>query len=127
MAKLRVPDLCIDLGTARTRIGVRGQGVVVDIPTVVAMRGPEVVAIGDEAVQMSGRVPAGLDVVRPIIDTEVTDFAATERLVGSVLRVATSARRKPRVLALLPSGATEVQRRATLESLRAAGARATFL
>lgn len=125
-------DLAIDLGSSYTRIAVRGRGVVLEEPTVVATelaaRGREVVAVGSEAREMIGRTPAGITVVRPVRHGVVADFEATEHLLSRLLaRVVGRSIVKPRVLVCVPAETTEVQRRAVQDAMRAAGAREVFL
>lgn len=120
-------DLAVDLGSSNTRIVARGRGVVVDVPTVVATAersgGRELVAVGEDAHKMIGRAPAGTHVIRPVRGGVVADFEATERLLSALFqRTGSSGLRRPRVLVCVPSGATEVERRAIQESVRAAGA-----
>ena len=120
-------DLAVDLGSSNTRIVVRGRGVVLDVPTVVATAersgGRELVAVGEDAHKMIGRAPAGTHVIRPVRGGIVADFEATERLLSALFqRIGSSSLRRPRVLVCVPSGATEVERRAIQESVRAAGA-----
>ncbi len=121
-------DLAVDLGTSNTRLALRGKGVVVDQPSVVATtqgpRGREVAAVGEEARRMLGRTPAGTHVVRPVRDGVVADFEATEQLLRHLLqRVPARGLLRPRLLVCIPSSTTEVERRAVLESTRAAGGR----
>jgi len=102
--------------------------VVVDVPTVVATegsaRGRRVAAIGEEARRMIGRTPAGIQVIRPVRGGVISDFEATEHLLRHLLAEAGGrAVRGPRVLVCVPTGTTEVERRAVQESTRAAGAR----
>ncbi|MEQ1505891.1 MAG: rod shape-determining protein [Myxococcota bacterium] len=125
-------DLGVDLGTANTRIVARGRGIVLDVPTVVATaaraRGREVVAIGDAAKKMIGRTPEGTNVVRPVRGGVIADFESTEQLLSALLKqVGGGGLRKPRLLVAIPSGTTEVERRAVQESARAAGAGAVLL
>ncbi len=125
-------ELAIDLGSSTTRIAIRGRGVVLEEPTVVAtelgVRGREVVAVGSEAREMIGRTPAGITVVRPVRQGVVADFEATERLLERLLaRVVGRSLVKPRVLVCIPAETTEVQRRAVQEATRAAGAREVSL
>lgn len=133
MARPRVAaDLAVDLGTSTTRVVVRGRGLVTEAPTVVATqqgpRGRSVVAVGADARRMIGRTPAGMTVVRPVRNGVVADFEATEQLLRHLLAAA-GARSifRPRVLVCIPSGTTEVERRAVQESARAAGAREVYL
>ena len=119
-------DLGVDLGTSSTRIVARGRGIVLDVPTVLATaaraRGREVVAVGEDAKKMIGRTPEGTHVVRPVRAGVVADFEATEQLLRALLKeVGGSSLRRPRLLVAIPSGTTEVERRAVQESARAAG------
>lgn len=132
MAARLAADLAVDLGTAFTRIVVRGRGLVLEAPTVVATqqgaRGRTVVAVGDEARRMLGRTPTGMSVVRPVRGGVVADFEATEQLLGWALRqIGSRSLFRPRVLVCVPSGTTEVERRAVQECTRAAGAREVLL
>ncbi len=132
MAGKQPADLAVDLGSSFTRIALRGRGVVVEEPTVVATqvgaRGREVVAVGTEAREMIGRTPAGITVVRPVRNGVVADFEATEQLLRQLIqRALPRTLLKPRVLVCVPCGTTEVQRRAVQDSARAAGAREVFL
>ena len=113
-------DLVVDLGTSNTRLAMRGKGVVVDQPSVVAThsgpRGRDVVAVGEEARRMLGRTPAGTVVTRPVRDGVVADFEATEQLLRHLLkRLPGRTLLRPRLLVCIPSGATEVERRVTVE------------
>lgn len=125
-------DVAIDLGTAYTRLVVRGKGMVLEAPSVVATRasarGREVVAIGAEARKMLGRAPAGITVERPVRGGIVANFEATELLIRALLAQAgRSGLMRPRVLVCIPPDTTDVERRAVQESTRAAGARDVVL
>ena len=119
-------DLAVDLGTWATRFVSRTGGLVLEAPTVIATaaraRGREVVAVGEEAARMIGRTPPGTEVVRPVRGGVIADFEATERLLRSFLGQISRGFRRPSLLVLVPSGTSEVERRAMLESARAAGA-----
>ena len=121
-------DIGIDLGTANTLVFVRGKGIVLDEPSVVAINTntKEVVAVGDEAKEMIGRTPGNIVAVRPLKDGVIADFEATRAMLKYFLtkarRVARVVR-KPRVLVCVPTGVTEVEKRAVLEAASAAGAR----
>src|SRR5688572_31076243 len=113
-------DLAVDLGSCTTRLVARGQGVVARIPTAVATsagpRGREVVAVGEEARRMIGRTPEGTHVVRPVRGGVVADFEATEQLLASLLAKAGGGTlRRLRLLVTIPTGTTEVERRAVQE------------
>ena len=130
-------DLSIDLGTANTLIYVRGQGIVLNEPSVVAIRtgrnghhSHSVAAVGSDAKQMLGRTPGNLTVVRPMKDGVIADFTYTEEMLKHFIRkVHTSRflRPSPRVLICVPCGSTQVERRAIKESALEAGARDVFI
>jgi rod shape-determining protein MreB len=119
-------DIAIDLGTANTLVYVRGEGIVVSEPSVVAVDEPtgEVLAVGDEAKRMIGRTPATISAVRPLRHGVITDYEVTERMLRYfIARVHSSRFSHPRVVMCAPSGVTEVERRAVEEACLAAGAR----
>ncbi len=130
-------DLSIDLGTANTLIYVRGQGIVLNEPSVVAVRmdrgpgGPQhVAAVGAEAKRMLGRTPGNIRTVRPLKDGVIADFNMTEAMLQHFIRkVHTSRflRPSPRVLVCVPCSSTQVERKAIKESAEGAGAREVFL
>ena len=130
-------DLSIDLGTANTLIYVRGQGIVLNEPSVVAIRRDRiggntmsVAAVGAEAKQMLGRTPGNIATIRPMKDGVIADFTYTEEMLKHFIRkVHTSRflRPSPRVLICVPCGSTQVERRAIKESAEEAGARDVFL
>lgn len=127
-------DLGIDLGTANVLVFMRTKGIVVNEPSVVAMntQSKEVLAVGDEAKQMIGRTPGSIVAIRPMKDGVIADFDTTQAMLRYFIRKAynrglLSAR--PRVLVCVPSGVTEVEKRAVIEATISAGARErdTFL
>lgn len=130
-------DLSIDLGTANTLIFVRGQGIVLNEPSVVAVRqdrgpgGPAVVAsVGVEAKQMLGRTPGNIRTIRPLKDGVIADFNMTEEMLQHFIKKVHSSRflrPSPRVLVSVPCSSTQVERRAIKESAEGAGAREVFL
>ncbi|MCC7277790.1 MAG: rod shape-determining protein MreB, partial [Chromatiaceae bacterium] len=129
-------DLSIDLGTANTLIYVRGQGIVLNEPSVVAIRqdqagGPKtVVAVGEEAKQMLGRTPQNITAIRPMKDGVIADFTVTEKMLQYFIHKVHESRfmrPSPRVLVCVPCGSTQVERRAIKESAAGAGAREVFL
>lgn len=130
-------DLSIDLGTANTLIFVRGQGIVLNEPSVVAVRmdrgpgGPQNVAsVGSEAKRMLGRTPGNIRTIRPLKDGVIADFNMTEQMLQSFIKKVHSSRflrPSPRVLVCVPCSSTQVERRAIKESAEGAGAREVFL
>ncbi len=130
-------DLSIDLGTANTLIFVRGQGIVLNEPSVVAVRmergpgGPQTVAaVGAEAKQMLGRTPGNIRTNRPLKDGVIADFNMTEQMLQHFIKKVHSSRflrPSPRVLVCVPCSSTQVERRAIKESAEGAGAREVFL
>jgi rod shape-determining protein MreB len=128
-------DLSIDLGTANTLIYVRGQGVVLNEPSVVAIRdngrgSRQIVAVGNEAKLMLGRTPGNINAIRPLKDGVIADFHITEKMLQAFIRKVHEAKffqPSPRVLVCVPSGSTQVERRAIRESAAGAGARQVFL
>ena len=129
-------DMSIDLGTANTLVYVPGKGIVLDEPSVVAIRKntdmnrPLVEAVGTEAKRMLGRAPINIEVVRPLRDGVVADFASTEKMLQYFIRKANQRwlfAIGPRVLICVPCGATQVERRAIRAAAEAAGARKVYL
>ena len=129
-------DLAIDLGTANTLISVRGRGIVLDEPSVVAIRqapggGRKVIqAVGIEAKRMLGRTPGNITAIRPMKDGVIADFFVTEKMLQHFIRKAHEEgffRPSPRVVVCVPCGSTQVERRAIRESALGAGAREVYL
>ncbi len=130
-------DLSIDLGTANTLIYVRGQGIVLDEPSVVAIRqdrgpgGPKsIAAVGAEAKAMIGRTPGNITAIRPLKDGVIADFTVTEKMLQYFIHKVHESRflrPSPRVLICVPCGSTQVERRAIKESAAGAGAREVYL
>ena len=129
-------DLSIDLGTANTLIYSRGHGIVLDEPSVVAIRedsgrgGRVVEAVGAEAKNMLGRTPGNITAIRPLKDGVIADFTVTEKMLQHFIRKAQPTRYfrpSPRVLICVPYGSTQVERRAIRESAEGAGARKVHL
>jgi rod shape-determining protein MreB len=127
-------DLAIDLGTANTLVYVRGDGIVLDEPSVVAVRrngrgGNKVLAVGKEAKMMLGRTPGHIEAIRPMKDGVIADFEVAEAMLRYFIRKANNRRTliRPRVIACVPSGITQVEKRAVRESAESAGAREVFL
>src|SRR5258708_242204 len=130
-------DLSIDLGTANTLIYVRGQGIVLSEPSVVAIRqdrgpgGPRsVAAVGSDAKKMLGRTPGNIVTIRPLKDGVIADFSMTEEMLKQFIKKVHNTRLfrpSPRVLVCVPCASTQVERRAIKESAESAGARDVFL
>lgn len=129
-------DLSIDLGTANTLIYARGQGIVLDEPSVVAIRQDQdggrksVAAVGEEAKQMRGRTPKNIVAIRPLKDGVIADFTVTEKMLQYFIHKVHESRLirpSPRVLVCVPCGSTQVERRAIKESAFGAGAREVYL
>ena len=118
-----------DLSTANTLVNVKDQGIVLREPSVVAVKGDKVLAVGDEAKRMLGRTPGSVTAIRPLKDGVIADFYITEEMLRYFIKKATARYYliKPRVLIAIPSGITEVERRAVKESAEAAGARRVHL
>ena len=124
-------DLAVDLGTANTLVLVRGEGVVLNEPSVAAL-GPsgEILGVGLEAKRMLGRTPAGIRAVRPMKDGVIADFHVAEQLLRRFIQMTLDRyvfRVKPTVLVCVPSGITEVERRAVRDAARSAGAKRLFM
>ncbi len=126
-------DVGIDLGTANTLVTVRGRGIVIDEPSVVAINRntKTVLAIGAEAKRMVGRTPANIVAVRPLKDGVISDFDVTEKMLQYFIRAVHErfgwGLPRPRVVVGMPSGATEVEKRAIYDAALNAGARDAFL
>lgn len=126
-------DIGIDLGTANTLVYVRGRGVVLNEPSVVAInqKTKQVLAIGEEAKKMVGRTPAHIVAVRPLSDGVISDFEVTEQMLKYFIQKTNSGRwslsPRPRVIIGVPYGVTEVERRAVEEAVKNAGAREVYL
>ena len=120
-------DIGIDLGTANTLVFMKGKGIVMREPSVVAVdvRTEEVLAVGDQAKQMIGRTPGSIVAVRPLKDGVIADFDVTATMLKHFIRKAlhNSALSRPRVVVCIPSGVTEVERRAVEDAARQAGAK----
>ncbi len=126
-------DIGIDLGTANTLVYVRGKGIVINEPSVVAInqKSKEILAIGNEARKMVGRTPAHIVAIRPLVDGVISDFEVTEQMlkyfIDKVHREKFSLFPRPRMVIGIPYGVTEVERRAVEEAALNAGARHVFL
>ncbi|MBD3331251.1 MreB/Mrl family cell shape determining protein [candidate division GN15 bacterium] len=124
-------DIGIDLGTANTLVYVRNQGIVLNEPSVVAVEqsSGKVLAIGAAAKEMMGRTPGGIAAIRPLKDGVIADFEISEKLIANFIRrvVRHKYLMKPRVVISVPSGITEVEKRAVRDSAENAGAREVYL
>ena len=128
-------DLSIDLGTANTLIYARGESIVLDEPSVVAIRQDNqgrktIAAVGADAKMMLGRTPGNITAIRPLKDGVIADFTVTEKMLQTFIKKVHQARffkPSPRVLVCVPYGSTQVERRAIRESALGAGARRVYL
>ena len=126
-------DMAIDLGTANTLVYVKGRGIVLNEPSVVALaevKGrKQVLAVGNEAKQMLGRTPGNIQAIRPLRDGVIADFEVAEEMIKHFIRKVHNRRSfaSPLVIVCVPSGSTAVERRAIQESAEAAGARKVYL
>ncbi|MBC62363.1 MAG: rod shape-determining protein [Zetaproteobacteria bacterium] len=127
-------DLAIDLGTANTLVYLKGKGIVMNEPSVVAVQkdqrgGKKILAVGKEAKDMLGRTPGSITAIRPMKDGVIADFEITEAMLRYFIERAHNRRTmvKPRIIICVPYGITEVEKRAVRESAESAGARQIFL
>ena len=127
-------DLAIDLGTANTLVYVKNRGIVLSEPSVVAVRksdggGNKVLAVGKDAKMMFGKTPGDVMAVRPMKDGVIADFEITEAMLRHFIRIVHHRRSliRPRIVICVPSGITQVEKRAVRESAESAGAREVFL
>lgn len=126
-------DIGIDLGTANTLIYVRGKGIVINEPSVVAInkKTGQILAIGKEAKRMVGKTPSHIVAIRPLVDGVISDFEVTEQMlkyfIEKVHKESFSLFPRPRVLIGIPSGITEVEKKAVIDAAMNAGAREAYL
>lgn len=125
-------DMAIDLGTANTLVYVKGKGIVLNEPTIVAInkKTGQLVAVGNEARAMQGRTPVHIEVVRPLVDGVISDFEVAEEMLSYLIGKVRSDMRSlvaPRMLIGVPSGITNVEMRAARDAAKNAGARDVFL
>lgn len=131
--KIFSQDIGIDLGTTNTLVYVRGRGIIINEPSIVAInkKTDQVLSVGDAAKKMVGRTPGHIVAVRPLIEGVISDFEVTEQMLryffNKVHRGAYSFLVRPRVVIGIPSGVTEVERRAVEDVVRNAGAREVYL
>ncbi|MDR0405726.1 MAG: rod shape-determining protein, partial [Clostridiales bacterium] len=124
-------DIGIDLGTANTLVHVKGKGIVVREPSVVAINKEtkQVLAVGDAAKEMLGRTPGSIVAIRPMKDGVIADYDITQKMIKYFIQKAypKTGFLKPRVIVCIPSGVTEVEKRAVEEAVTQAGAREAYL
>jgi rod shape-determining protein MreB len=125
-------DIGIDLGTANTLVYIKGKGIVLNEPTIVAVnkKTGQLVAVGNEAKAMLGRTPNHIEVIRPLVDGVISDFEITEEMIAYLIGKVRNDMRSiiaPRVLVGVPSGITNVEMRAARDAVKNAGAREVFL
>jgi rod shape-determining protein MreB and related proteins len=123
-------DLAVDLGTSNTRVVARGEGMIIDEPSIVALRGTALVAVGTPAKAMLGRAPDAISVIRPLKDGVIADVNSAQTMLHSFIAQAHGTQRtrlRSRVVLAVPSGITQVERRAVRESALRGGAREVYL
>ena len=127
-------DMAIDLGTANTIVSVKGKGIIINEPSVVAVQHDrygrdKILAVGKEAKQMIGKTPVNIQAVRPMKDGVIADFEMTERMIRYFIEKAHGRKSflRPRIIICIPHGITQVERKAVRESALSAGAREVFL
>jgi rod shape-determining protein MreB len=130
--KLFSNDIGIDLGTSNTLVYLKGHGIVVNEPSVVAVnvKTNQILAVGTKAKEMLGRTPGHIKAVRPLVDGVISDFEVTEEMLSYLINKADKMSKKfirPRVLVGVPSGTTNVETRAVYDAARSAGAREVYL
>jgi rod shape-determining protein MreB len=126
-------DIAIDLGTANSRVYVKGKGILIQEPSVVAVnqKTGQILAVGEEAKKMVGRTPAHITAVRPLVNGVISDFEVTEQMLRYFLEKAQKDKfffsPRPRVILGIPCGVTEVEKKAAYDAIKSAGAREAFL
>jgi len=127
-------DMAIDLGTANTLVSIKGKGIIINEPSVVAVQHDKygrdkILAVGAEAKQMIGKTPMNIQAVRPMQNGVIADFEMTERMIRYFIEKAHNRKSfiRPRIIICIPHGITQVERKAVKESALSAGAREVFL
>ena len=127
-------DMAIDLGTANTLVSIKGKGIIINEPSVVAVQHDrygrdKILAVGSEAKMMIGKTPVNIQAVRPMKDGVIADFEMTERMIRYFIEKAHNRKSfiRPRIIICIPHGITQVERKAVKESALSAGAREVFL
>jgi len=125
-------DIAIDLGTANSRVYVRGKGILIQEPSVVAVnqKTGQILAVGEEAKKMVGRTPSHITAIRPLVNGVISDFEVTEQMLRYFLEKAQQRKfifLRPRVILGIPCGVTEVEKKAAHDAIKSAGAREAFL
>lgn len=124
-------EIGIDLGTANVLVDVKGQGIVINEPSVVAVNKDtnEILAVGEEAREMLGRTPANIVAVRPLKDGVISDYDMTERMLKYFIKKSCGSNKffKPQIMVCVPSGVTEVEKRAVREAATQAGGKSVYL
>lgn len=124
-------DIGIDLGTANVLVYIKGRGIVLDEPTVVAMNTDtdEILAVGEEARQMLGRTPGNIVAMKPLRDGVISDYQITKKMLKHFIHKAGGGGRffKPRIMVCVPSGVTDVEKRAVREAAAEAGGKSVYL
>lgn len=132
LSELFANDIGIDLGTANTLVYVKGKGIVINEPSLVAVnqKTGQIVALGKHAKSMLGRTPAHIEAVQPLIDGVISDYETTEEMLSYLIKKAQGGKHKffgPRVIVGVPSGITNVEVRAVHDAAKAAGARKVYI
>ncbi|NLP29521.1 MAG: rod shape-determining protein, partial [Clostridiales bacterium] len=124
-------EVGIDLGTANVLVYIKGKGIVLEEPTVVALNRDtnEIVAVGEEARQMLGRTPNNIIAMRPLKDGVISDYDVTERMLKYFIRKTCKSGKffRPKIMVCVPSGVTEVEKRAVREASIQAGGKSVYL
>ena len=123
-------DIAIDLGTANTLVWIKGQGIVLNEPSIVAKNvvSGEIIAVGNEAREMVGRTHSGIETIRPLKDGVIADYKMTDAMIsGFIRKIKLSRIARPRIVICIPSGVTDVEQRSVMESAEHANASEVYL